>query len=103
MKIVKGKLYSLTIDKYTFPVITTDSNRALHFFQEVFPDQNVKDKDVLHVETFFSRYTLAERFTQIKQIWNEMGLLQAAPGSIKFNKNALDLLLANTEFILTNT
>jgi len=103
MKIVKGKLYSLTIDKYQFLVITSNINRAQNFYKAVFPDQNINLSDIVHVETFFYVATLKERFIQVKEKWNDMNLLQAAPGSIKFNKHALDLLLTNTEFILTNT
>jgi len=103
MKIVKGKLFSLLIGTYSFPVITSDLSRAAVFYRIVFPDQEIKVSDIVHVETFFYRSTMAERFAEVKQHWKDMDLLQATPGTIKFNKNALDLLLESSEILLTNS
>jgi len=103
MTIVKGKLYNLTIADYTFPVLTRDSQRALDFYKTVFPDQTIEPIDVLLVENIYLKSTLEETFKKVKQDWANMKLLQAEPGSIKFNSRALDLLLDNQEVILTNT
>lgn len=102
MKIVKGKLFTLELDGNTFPVLTSDPERAYRFFKTVFPEQIINTRYITQVETIFLTETLKERFAEVKQKWNQMSLLQAEPGNIKFNKRALDLLLDTNQILLTN-
>ena len=102
MKLVKGKLYSLELHKYTFYVVTSSKDRAATFFQTIFPDEWFAPEEIALEATIFTKETLKQKFEYVKEKWNEMDLLQAAPGTIKFNKYALDLLLDNQELMLTN-
>jgi len=102
MKLVKGRLFKIILENYEFPVLTTNEDRALNFYVAVFPDQGITLSDLILVERIYTRNTLDEKFREVKRTWAELNLLQAEPGTIKFNKYALDLLLENNEFILTN-
>lgn len=103
MKIVKGKLFTLEMHGYTFPVLTSDLNRAYHFFKTVFPKEEFTSSNIIHVETIFRSDTLETRYQEIRTKWNNMGLLLEKAGTILFNKYTLDLLLENNKIILTNT
>lgn len=102
MKLVKGKLYSLILHEYTFYVVTSCKDRAETFYSTVFPEEYFSPEDIVLETTIFSRETLRQKFEYVKSKWNEMDLLQAEPGTIKFNKYALDILLDNQELMLTN-
>jgi len=102
MKLVKGKLYSLELHEYTFYVVTSCKDRAITFYETIFPDEYFSPEDIALEATIFTKDTLKQKFEYVKRKWHEMDLLQAEPGTIKFNKYALDLLLDNQELMLTN-
>lgn len=102
MKLVKGRLFKIIIDNYEFPVLTTNEERALTFYVTIFPNQGIELSDLILVDRIYSRNTLDEKFREVKKAWADLNLLQAEPGTIKFNKYALDLLLENNKIVLTN-
>lgn len=102
MKIVKGKLYSLELQKHVFYVVTSNKDRAETFYNTIFPEEYFSMDDIVVETTIFTKETLRQKFEFVKNKWNEMDLLQVEPGTIKFNKYALDLLLDNQELMLTN-
>ena len=102
MKIVKGKLYYLVLNDYTFYVLTSSKDRANIFYTTIFPDENFFIDDIIKECTIYFKEELEQKLDFVKSSWMKMGLLQAQPGCIKFSKETLDNLLDSNELILTN-
>jgi len=102
MKIVKGKLYYLNLNEYTFYVLTSSRERANNFYVRVFPEEVFTINDIEKDCTVYFKEELRVKLDFVKSSWRKLGLLQAAPGSIKFDKSVIDNLLEDNELILTN-
>ena len=99
---MEGKLFELTLHGYIFPVLTINRMRAYDFFRVIFPDEDIIVDMVIDVETVQTENKLEQKLEQVKDTWDELDLLNAEPGTIKFSESAIEVLLTHNDGLLTN-